>query len=60
MGALPSVCVGGELLVSGCPAPTECFALPLVNKAGTGIACSTEAEAETRIAATGATGGIQG
>jgi len=53
-------CVGGEFLVSGCSTPTECFALPLVNKAGTSIACSTEAEAEARIAATGATGGIQG
>ena len=53
-------CVGGEFLVSGCLAPTESFALPLVNKAGTSIACSTEAEAEARIAATGATGGIQG
>jgi len=53
-------CVGGEFLVSGCSAPTECFALPLVNKAGTSIACSTEAEAEARIAATGATGGIDG
>ncbi|KZV88270.1 hypothetical protein EXIGLDRAFT_839377 [Exidia glandulosa HHB12029] len=53
-------CVGGKFVVSGCAGGTQCFALPLVNKAGTSLACTTEGDAEARIAATGATGGITG
>ena len=53
-------CVGGNFVVSSCSPGTTCFALPLVNKAGTSVACSTDADAAARIAATGATGGIQG
>lgn len=53
-------CVGGVFETTACAGGTQCFALPLVNKAGTSIACTTEADAEARIAATGATGGIDG
>jgi len=53
-------CVGGKFAVTQCAGGTKCFALPLVNKAGTSITCSTDADAQTRIAATGATGGITG
>jgi len=53
-------CVGGKFAVNKCSAGTECFALPLVDKAGTSIGCDTTADAEARIAATGATGGITG
>jgi len=53
-------CVGGAWAVVGCSGGTQCFALPLVNKAGTSITCDTEADAEARIAATGATGGLTG
>jgi hypothetical protein len=53
-------CVGGKFQVSACSGGTQCFALPLVNKAGTSVTCDTQADAEARIAATGATGGVQG
>ncbi|TDL29183.1 hypothetical protein BD410DRAFT_709431 [Rickenella mellea] len=53
-------CVGGKFAVTGCAGGTKCFALPLVNKAGTSITCSTDADATSRIANTGATGGITG
>jgi len=37
-----------------------CAALPLVNSPGTSITCTTPDDARTRIAATGATGGLTG
>jgi len=45
-------CVGGKFEVTSCGA-TQCFALPLVNKAGTSIACTSPQDAAARIAATG-------
>ncbi|KAI0312579.1 hypothetical protein OF83DRAFT_1019779, partial [Amylostereum chailletii] len=53
-------CVGGKFAVTQCAGGTTCAALPLVNKAGTSIACTTEADATARIAATGAQGGLTG
>jgi len=53
-------CVGGKFVVSACGSGLTCAALPLVNKPGTSITCTTDADAEARIAATGATGGITG
>jgi len=53
-------CVGGKFAITQCAGGTTCAALPLVNKAGTSIACTTQADAVARIAATGATGGING
>ncbi|EIN08898.1 hypothetical protein PUNSTDRAFT_68079, partial [Punctularia strigosozonata HHB-11173 SS5] len=53
-------CVGGTWATTQCPGGLSCFALPLVNKAGTSIGCDTQADAEARIAATGATGGLTG
>ncbi|KAH9847611.1 hypothetical protein C2E23DRAFT_787249 [Lenzites betulinus] len=53
-------CVGGKFVNTGCAAPTQCFALPLVNKAGTSIACTTSDDASARMAAAGASGGITG
>lgn len=53
-------CVGGKFEVSQCGSTLICAALPLVNKAGTSITCTTEADAEARIQATGATGGLTG
>jgi hypothetical protein len=38
----------------------SCAALPLVNKPGTSIACTTQADVDARIAATGATGTATG
>ncbi|KIK66674.1 hypothetical protein GYMLUDRAFT_37816 [Collybiopsis luxurians FD-317 M1] len=48
-------CVGGSFQITQCSGGTQCFALPLVNKAGTSITCTTQADANARIAATGAT-----
>ena len=42
-------CVGGTFVNLGCGATLQCFALPLVNSAGTSIACTTEADAAARI-----------
>jgi len=53
-------CVGGKFSSTPCAASTSCFALPLVNSAGTSVTCSTQADAQQRIAATGATGGVTG
>jgi hypothetical protein len=43
-----------------CALSRQCFALPLVNSKGTSVTCDTETDAADRIAATGATGGIDG
>ncbi|KAJ3527448.1 hypothetical protein NM688_g8125 [Phlebia brevispora] len=53
-------CVNGQFVTFPCAGGLTCVALPLVNSAGTSITCDTEADAETRIAATGASGGIAG
>lgn len=53
-------CVGGKFVVSPCSGGTQCFALPLVNSSGTSLTCDTQADAEARIANTGATGGLTG
>ncbi|KAJ6626939.1 hypothetical protein B0H10DRAFT_2161448 [Mycena sp. CBHHK59/15] len=49
-------CVSGKFVVQPCAATTICAALPLVNSAGTSITCTTQADLDARIAATGATG----
>ncbi|KAI0261333.1 hypothetical protein BC834DRAFT_896222 [Gloeopeniophorella convolvens] len=54
-------CDNGKFVTTSCgPAPLQCVVLPLVNSAGTSITCDTKADAEARIAATGATGGLFG
>jgi len=53
-------CVGSTFATTACAGGTQCFSLPLVNSAGTSITCATEADASSRIAATGATGGVDG
>lgn len=53
-------CVGSKFVVTPCGATLTCSALPLVNKAGTSIACTTQADAIARIQASGATGGLTG
>ncbi|KAK0191962.1 hypothetical protein F5146DRAFT_1102187 [Armillaria mellea] len=47
-------CVGSQFTITQCGGGTQCFALPLVNSAGTSITCTTQADADSRIAATGA------
>ena len=53
-------CDSGKYVNLGCSATLQCFALPLVNKPGTSLACTTESDALARIAAPGATGGLTG
>ncbi|KAJ7728546.1 hypothetical protein B0H16DRAFT_1427991 [Mycena metata] len=47
-------CVGGKYVVQPCAATTVCAALPLVNSAGTSVTCTTPADRDARLAATGA------
>ncbi|KAF8892066.1 hypothetical protein BD779DRAFT_1610249 [Infundibulicybe gibba] len=37
-------CVGGKFVLQPCSSPLTCAALPLVNKPGTSIACTTQAD----------------
>ena len=53
-------CVGGKFVKTPCSSDTICAALPLVNKSGTVVTCTTESDAVARIQATGATGGLTG
>ncbi|KAI9450719.1 hypothetical protein BJY52DRAFT_1125753 [Lactarius psammicola] len=53
-------CVGDKFALSSCASPLRCVALPLVNKPGTSVTCDTPEDAETRIDATGAKGGLLG
>ncbi|KAJ8454367.1 hypothetical protein ONZ45_g19337 [Pleurotus djamor] len=47
-------CANGKFLLTACAGGAQCFALPLVNSKGTSITCATAADAQARIAATGA------
>jgi hypothetical protein len=53
-------CVGGKFVSTPCAGGTICAALPLVNKSGTVVTCTTQSDAISRIQATGATGGLTG
>ncbi|KAG7446991.1 uncharacterized protein BT62DRAFT_893711, partial [Guyanagaster necrorhizus] len=50
-------CVSSAWEVTECASGTSCFALPLVNSAGTSLSCDSESDALARIEATGVTGG---
>jgi len=56
----PPAADGNNVFVSTACNGLTCAALPLVNSAGTSITCTTLDDARTRIAATGATGGLTG
>lgn len=47
-------CVNGKFQLQDCAPGTICAALPLVNKPGTSITCTTEADRDQRIKNTGA------
>ncbi|KAI0666871.1 hypothetical protein C8Q78DRAFT_427541 [Trametes maxima] len=53
-------CVNGKFVATACAPGTICAALPLVNSAGTSITCTTAADRDARIAATGATAAATG
>ncbi|KAI0823139.1 hypothetical protein BC628DRAFT_1421254 [Trametes gibbosa] len=46
-------CVNGKFVLQPCAGGLVCAALPLVNSAGTSITCTTAADRDARIAATG-------
>ncbi|KAJ7480126.1 hypothetical protein B0H11DRAFT_1916261 [Mycena galericulata] len=48
-------CVSDAFVLQPCAGGTICAALPLVNSAGTSVTCTTQADLDARIAATGAT-----
>ncbi|KAI0655981.1 hypothetical protein C8Q70DRAFT_922447 [Cubamyces menziesii] len=49
-------CVNGQFVLQPCAGGLICAALPLVNSPGTSITCTTAADRDARIAATGASG----
>ncbi|KAL7283596.1 hypothetical protein ACG7TL_003031 [Trametes sanguinea] len=53
-------CVGGKFVITPCNTGLTCMALPLVLSPGTSLVCDTQADAQARIAATGASGGLFG
>ena len=53
-------CAGGKFSTTSCSGNLVCAALPLVNSPGTSITCTTQQDALTRIANTGAQGGLTG
>jgi len=49
-------CVNGKFALTACSAPNTCAALPLQNRPGTSIACDSQSDANSRIAAALASG----
>ncbi|KAI0793331.1 hypothetical protein C8Q75DRAFT_556435 [Abortiporus biennis] len=49
-------CVNGKFVLTKCNGGLICAALPLVNSRGTSVTCTTQADVNARIAATGAKG----
>ncbi|KAJ3149374.1 hypothetical protein HDU89_003736 [Geranomyces variabilis] len=50
VGDLFGQCVGGKFVTTACAGGLKCQILPLVNKAGTSVACTTDADKTARIA----------
>ncbi|KAH8920489.1 hypothetical protein BT69DRAFT_1313057 [Atractiella rhizophila] len=48
VGGAFAQCVGTNFVTTPCTGGTSCFALPLVNKAGTSVTCTTETDARSR------------
>jgi hypothetical protein len=46
-----ATCSNGKFATTACPGGEQCFALPLVNKAGTSVTCDTQADRDARFAA---------
>lgn len=53
-------CLAGKFAIVGCAAETQCFAVPLVARAGTSITCISQSDALSRISDTGAGASITG
>lgn len=54
VGEFIAECVGGTLVTQPCPPSTVCAALPLDDRPGTVVSCTTAAHLASRIAETGA------
>ncbi len=52
-------CVSGKFVTTPCGNGATCAAVPL-NRGGTVVTCTTQADAISRIQATGASGGLTG
>ncbi|KAG2751178.1 hypothetical protein P692DRAFT_20641526, partial [Suillus brevipes Sb2] len=57
IGGAFAQCVGSNWTLTPCSSGLSCFALPLVTKAGTSLACDTQSDAEARFVAAGVQGG---
>ncbi|KAJ8585098.1 hypothetical protein M405DRAFT_745809, partial [Rhizopogon salebrosus TDB-379] len=57
VGGAFAQCVGNSWQLTPCSSSLSCFALPLVAKAGTSLACDTQTDAEARFVAAGVQGG---
>ncbi|EGG01798.1 carbohydrate-binding module family 19 [Melampsora larici-populina 98AG31] len=55
-----AICDHGKYAIIPCGGNLTCYAMPLVLKSGTSLGCVTREIAASRIAATGATGGVEG
>ncbi|RXW17307.1 hypothetical protein EST38_g8549 [Candolleomyces aberdarensis] len=53
-------CVGGQWQVQKCAGSLRCYALPLVNKAGTSLACDSQEGSKARFEVAGVSGGTDG
>ncbi|KAG2146291.1 hypothetical protein DEU56DRAFT_706413, partial [Suillus clintonianus] len=60
VGGAFAQCVGRSWELTHCSSGLSCYALPLVNKAGTALACDTKSDAEARFVAAGVQGGVTG
>ncbi|KAG1741486.1 uncharacterized protein EDB91DRAFT_1052759, partial [Suillus paluster] len=60
VGGAFAQCVGSSWELTPCSSGLSCFALPLVAKAGTSLACDTQSDAEARFIAAGVQGGTTG
>ncbi|KAG2358278.1 hypothetical protein BDR07DRAFT_1295469, partial [Suillus spraguei] len=57
VGGAFAQCIGNSWELTPCSSGLSCFALPLVTKAGTSLACDTQSDAEARFIAAGVQGG---
>ncbi|KAG1859162.1 hypothetical protein C8R48DRAFT_605879, partial [Suillus tomentosus] len=53
-------CIGSSWDLTPCSSGLSCFALPLVTKAGTSLACDTQSDADARFIGAGVQGGVTG
>ncbi|KAH8826876.1 hypothetical protein DL96DRAFT_1604648 [Flagelloscypha sp. PMI_526] len=60
IGGKLALCDGGKFITMDCPATTTCAAVPLVNKAGTSVVCTTEQDIDNRMKEAGVNASLTG